>query len=132
MRTAKYFILLLATLLSLTLHAQHCPYDGSNIVIVKLVDAKGNTVNTKNYSAWLKEVDNPLADSCTYATGLLKLPLLDKADFFIHPVIRAILLHFMLAYDHPFVDGTGRTARALFYWSMAHQGYWLMDFISIT
>ena len=37
---------------------------------------------------------------------------------FIHPVIRAIILHFMLAYDHPFVDGNGRTARALFYWSM--------------
>jgi Fic family protein len=51
---------------------------------------------------------------------------------FLHPVIRAILLHFMLAYDHPFVDGNGRTARALFYWSMAHQGYWLMEYISIS
>ena len=38
----------------------------------------------------------------------------------------------MLAYDHPFVDGNGRTARALFYWSMASQGYWLMEFISIS
>ncbi len=51
---------------------------------------------------------------------------------FIHPVIRAILLHFMLAYDHPFADGNGRTARALFYWSMLHQGYWLTEFISIS
>lgn len=51
---------------------------------------------------------------------------------FIHPVIRAVLLHFMLAYDHPFVDGNGRTARALFYWSMANQKYWLMEFISIS
>lgn len=51
---------------------------------------------------------------------------------FLHPVVRAILLHFMLAYDHPFVDGNGRTARALFYWSMAHQGYWLMEYISIS
>jgi len=56
----------------------------------------------------------------------------DQNKFFMHPVIRAILLHFMLAYDHPFVDGNGRTARALFYWSMAHQGYWLMEFISIS
>lgn len=56
----------------------------------------------------------------------------EKNKFFMHPVIRAILLHFMLAYDHPFVDGNGRTARALFYWSMAHQGYWLMEFISIS
>ena len=56
----------------------------------------------------------------------------DQGDFFIHPVTRAIVLHFMLAYDHPFIDGNGRTARALFYWSMAHQGYWLMEFISIS
>ena len=34
---------------------------------------------------------------------------------FIHPVVRAITLHFWLAYDHPFCDGNGRTARALFY-----------------
>lgn len=51
---------------------------------------------------------------------------------FIHPVIRAIILHFMVGYDHPFVDGNGRTARALFYWSMANQHYWLMEFISIS
>lgn len=51
---------------------------------------------------------------------------------FIHPVIRAILLHFMIGYDHPFVDGNGRTARALFYWSMAKSGYWLMEYISIS
>jgi Fic family protein len=51
---------------------------------------------------------------------------------FIHPVIRAILLHFLLAYDHPFEDGNGRTARALFYWSMLRQGYWTMEFVSIS
>mgnify|MGYP003392623731 CR=1 FL=1 len=51
---------------------------------------------------------------------------------FIHPVIRAIILHFMIGYDHPFVDGNGRTARTLFYWSMASQKYWLMEFISIS
>jgi Fic family protein len=53
-------------------------------------------------------------------------------DTFLHPVIKAIVLHFMLAYDHPFCDGNGRTARALFYWSMARQGYWLMEFVSIS
>ncbi|MGB5456345.1 MAG: Fic family protein [Gammaproteobacteria bacterium] len=56
----------------------------------------------------------------------------DSAEPFVHPVIRAILLHYMLAYDHPFVDGNGRTARALFYWSMARAGYWLMEYISIS
>jgi Fic family protein len=42
---------------------------------------------------------------------------------FLHPALRAIILHFLLAYDHPFEDGNGRTARALFYWSMLKQGY---------
>lgn len=56
----------------------------------------------------------------------------DAGDVFVHPVVRAIALHFMLAYDHPFVDGNGRTARALFYWSMLRQGYWIAEFLSIS
>lgn len=52
--------------------------------------------------------------------------------FFLHPVVRAIILHFWLAYDHPFVDGNGRTARALFYWSMLKEGFWIFEYISIS
>ena len=44
---------------------------------------------------------------------------------FLHPVVQTIVLHFWLAYDHPFEDGNGRTARALFYWSMLRRGYWV-------
>ena len=51
---------------------------------------------------------------------------------FVHPVTRAILLHFMTGYEHPFVDGNGRTARALFYWMMARSGYWMTEFLSIS
>lgn len=51
---------------------------------------------------------------------------------FVHPVIRAIVLHFWLAYDHPFADGNGRTARALFYWKMRNEGYWLIEYLSIS
>lgn len=51
---------------------------------------------------------------------------------FLHPVIRSILLHFWLAYDHPFEDGNGRTARALFYWSMRKHGYWLTEYLTIS
>jgi Fic family protein len=51
---------------------------------------------------------------------------------FIHPVVQATILHFMLGYDHPFVDGNGRTARALFYWLMIRRGYWLTEFVSIS
>lgn len=49
-----------------------------------------------------------------------------------HPVTRAVVLHFWLGYDHPFEDGNGRTARAIFYWSMLHQGYWLTEYLSIS
>ena len=51
---------------------------------------------------------------------------------FMHPVIRAIILHFWLAYDHPFEDGNGRTARAIFYWSMLRQGYWLAEYLTVS
>lgn len=51
---------------------------------------------------------------------------------FMHPVVRAVALHFLLGYIHPFADGNGRTARALFYWSMLRQDYWLTEFLSIS
>ncbi|MDY0191671.1 MAG: Fic family protein [Desulfuromonas sp.] len=51
---------------------------------------------------------------------------------FIHPVVKAIILHFMLGYEHPFVDGNGRTARCLFYWFMLKSGYWAFEYISIS
>ncbi len=51
---------------------------------------------------------------------------------FIHPVIKGIIVHFMIAYMHPFVDGNGRTARAMFYWYMLKQGYWLTEYLSIS
>lgn len=54
------------------------------------------------------------------------------AERFIHPVVRAILLHFWLAFDHPFEDGNGRTARAIFYWYMRTRGYWLVEYLSIS
>jgi Fic family protein len=57
---------------------------------------------------------------------------IDESPSFVHPAIQSILLHFWLAYDHPFVDGNGRTARALFYWSMLKHGYWLTEYLAIS
>lgn len=62
---------------------------------------------------------------CRFANG-------ETPPGFIHPVVRSILLHFWLAYDHPFKDGNGRTARALFYWCMLQNNYWLFQFVSIS
>lgn len=53
-------------------------------------------------------------------------------DPFIHPVVRGITLHFLIGYIHPFVDGNGRTARALFYWYLLRSGYWLVEFLAIS
>ena len=71
------------------------------------------------------ELPDRLELMCAFANG--------TADpGFIHPVLRAVILHFWLAYEHPFEDGNGRTSRALFYWSMLRQGYWLSEFLTIS
>ncbi|MHB0976643.1 MAG: Fic family protein [Candidatus Aquicultorales bacterium] len=73
-----------------------------------------------------RELPTRLALLCEFANS-------DKYDGrFIHPIVKAILLHFWLAYDHPFADGNGRTARALFYWYMLANGYWLFEHLSIS
>ena len=56
----------------------------------------------------------------------------DSTEYFIHPLVKGIILHFTIGYDHPFVDGNGRLARAIFYWYMISKGYWLMEHISIS
>lgn len=51
---------------------------------------------------------------------------------FEHPVLKAVVLHFWLAYLHPFADGNGRTARAVFNLFMLKSGYWLFEYLSIS
>jgi len=71
------------------------------------------------------QLEARMASMCDFANGR-------SPAYFIHPMLRSIILHFWLAYDHPFIDGNGRSARALFYWSMLRHGYWLLEFISIS
>jgi len=71
------------------------------------------------------ELQERLKRMCEFANG-------GATKAFMPPAVRAIILHFWLAYDHPFVDGNGRTARALFYWAMARQGFWLCEYLSIS
>jgi len=89
---------------------------------VTVSDAYGEVVHVPPRAESLEERMGAL---CDFANG--KIPA-----GFVHPVIRSIALHFWLAYDHPFLDGNGRTARALFYWSMLRHGYWLFEFVSIS
>ena len=72
-----------------------------------------------------KEIDKMILDLCDFANR-------ESGDNFIHPIIKAVIIHFVLAYIHPFVDGNGRTARSLFYWYMIKKGYWLTEYLSIS
>ncbi len=69
------------------------------------------------------EIEQRITDLCTFAN--------DEQEFY-HPVIKAIILHFMIGYIHPFVDGNGRTARGLFYWYLVRKGYRLFEYVSIS
>jgi len=62
---------------------------------------------------------------CEFANG-------GGSDHYMPPVLRAIAVHFTVGYDHYFEDGNGRTARALFYWTMLRNGYWLTEFLTIS
>jgi len=74
----------------------------------------------------------PFEELPTFLKELCKYFNETNARVFVHPIIRGIIIHFMVAYMHPFVDGNGRTARALFYWYMLKQGYWLTEYLSIS
>ena len=54
------------------------------------------------------------------------------SEEFIHPIIKGCIIHFMIGWIHPFTDGNGRTARAIFYWYMLKKGYWLTEYLSIS
>ncbi len=51
---------------------------------------------------------------------------------FIHPLIKGVILHFLIGYIHPFTDGNGRCARSIFYWYMLSRGYWLFEYMPIS
>jgi Fic family protein len=51
---------------------------------------------------------------------------------FIHPLVKAIILHFWVGLLHPFEDGNGRLARILFYWQMLRKGYWAFSYLSLS
>lgn len=121
-------------------------FELQRIVTDKTMEDEGATGRLRNADEDIHVVDNQTQELLHTPPPANELPqrlqaLCDFAnadntntdsEIFLHPVIKAIILHFMLAYDHPFCDGNGRTARALFYWMMAKEGYWLIEFISIS
>jgi Fic family protein len=92
----------------------------SNDIFV--VDYDGTVLHTPPDAKELKERLKALCDFANDASE----------GTFVHPVIKASILHFWLGYIHPFVDGNGRTARALFYWYLLKNKYWLVEFIPVS
>lgn len=50
----------------------------------------------------------------------------------LHSLVKAILLHYFVAYIHPFFDGNGRTARALFYFKAIKNDLKFVELLSVS
>ena len=71
-----------------------------------------------------KKINDLMDEFCEFANN-------DDGEF-IHPVIKGMILHFLIGYIHPFNDGNGRTARTIFYWYVLSRGYWLFEYMSVS
>jgi len=90
---------------------------------VHVVDhSNGEIVHTPPNKEELNELIKALCDFFNH----------DNDKSFIHPIIKGCIIHFMIGWIHPFTDGNGRTARAIFYWYMLRKGYWLTEYLSIS
>jgi Fic family protein len=72
-----------------------------------------------------EEIGGMLEELCHFAND-------NDSDIFIHPIIRGIIIHFVLAFIHPFCDGNGRTSRSLIYWYLLKHKYWFVEYLSIS
>jgi Fic family protein len=70
---------------------------------------------------------NELVKFIEYANDASKIQ-----QHFVHPLIKAIILHFWLGYLHPFTDGNGRLARSIFYWYMLKHDYWAFSYLPVS
>lgn len=108
-----------------------------------------NTIDTSEIGRLRKNSDNIVVSGGTNGT-IYHIPpderflrkeiarLVDYANdkvndkMFIHPVAKAIIIHFWIGYLHPFTDGNGRLARALFYWYVLRKNYWAFTYLPLS
>jgi len=88
-----------------------------------VVGSRADPTKIFHYPPDCEKIPAMIEDLCTFA---------NEEDEFIHPIVKAIILHFLIGYIHPFVDGNGRTARALFYWYALKHHYDLLEYIAIS
>lgn len=101
-------------------------------------DDAGRFRQNNDIAVWDDASEKPLHTPPDFQTLTDRLKILcdfangDSPNYFINPIVRAMIVHFILGFDHPFVDGNGRTARALFYWVALKNNYWLFQYITLS
>src|SRR3989338_8523373 len=70
-------------------------------------------------------IEKLLEQVCNFANN-------ESKEYYLHPLIKAIILHYLIGYIHPFNDGNGRTARALFYWYLITQKYNKLEYVAVS
>jgi Fic family protein len=99
-------------------------FRGNDEVVVQ--DGAGNTVHRPPPVSGLVSRLERLSDWMNLSHGS------PQEKNYLHPLIKAITLHFALGYEHPFRDGNGRVARALFYWFMFKNEFAAFRYIAIS
>jgi len=87
---------------------------GDNLILEKIAHVPPN----------YKEIPCLMEEFCKFAST--------DNESFIHPIIKGVILHFLIGFIHPFNDGNGRTARSIFYWYVLTRGYWLFEFMAVS
>lgn len=89
--------------------------DGDGDIVHTPPPAKGLSARIKKIVKWANTNHNEIGE-----------------ESYIHPLIKAIVLHFCVGYEHPFRDGNGRVARALFYWYLFKNDFSAFRYIAIS
>ena len=94
--------------------------DNNDIVVGDLLEAEKVAHIPPDYKDFPKLIE----ELCQFANS--------ETEEFVHPIVKGVIIHFLIGYIHPFNDGNGRTARSIFYWYMLSQGYWLFEYMAVS
>lgn len=107
--------------------AHYTPGIFRNTNDIEVADQEGNTVHTPPPAEGLHE---RLTRFCAWVNNAAHHQ--PEHEAYLHPLIKAIIIHFVIGFEHPFRDGNGRVARALFYWYLFKHDYSAFRYISIS
>lgn len=116
----KEFIIELHQIMTIATSAAECAGDYRKEAIYVTDHVNGEVAHIP--PDW-EQIESLMSSLCDFA---------NTEKEFIHPIAKASILHFLIGFFHPFKDGNGRTARAIFYWYLSKKGYSLIKNISIS